>query len=157
MPGIGFLGELDVIEYLTKNKGMEVYIPMKDKGIDLLCTGKNSFFKIQVKTSTFQKGSYFWFDLHEHKLIFSKNTYYIFVCKLYGRRQFMQKSMNMLVIPSLKLKKWVETGRIARKKSNADIFNIFVYPYEKERRWVYRNKGKEIDWTSYWNNFNFLD
>lgn len=157
MPGVGLLGELDVIDFLSKEKKHTIYIPLKDKGIDFISVNKNKFYRIQVKTSMFQKNSYFWFDLHESKLIFSKNMFYILVCKSLGRREFMGRLKNLLIIPSLKLKKWIEDGSIARKESDKRIFNIFVYPDPKNRRWIYRNKGKKIDLTKFWNNIKCLD
>ena len=67
---IGVLGELQVIDYLEKELSYENYIPMKDRGIDLISVKKNNFYYIQVKTSKFQKGSYFWFDLILEKMIY---------------------------------------------------------------------------------------
>jgi len=156
MSGVGFLGELDVIEHLAKQRKHEIYIPLKDKGIDFVSTKNQNFYQIQVKTSMFQKGSYFWFDLYEEKMRYSPNTLYIFVCKVLERRQFMGKSHNFLVIPSLQIKRWAADGKIARKKGARGVFNIFIYPDFKSKKWFYRNKGKKINLTAYWNNFDRL-
>jgi len=55
MSGIGHLGEMAVMDFLQKRKSMEVYLPIKDKGIDLVAVKGGNFYQIQVKTSKFQK------------------------------------------------------------------------------------------------------
>jgi len=150
------MGELEIMEYLRKNFSSEIYIPLKDKGIDFIVIKKDRFYQIQVKTSKFQKRSYFWFDLHKNKLIFDKNTFYIFVCKSLNRRKFMRRKINFLVIPSLDIKKWIREDKIKLKKNSENIFNLFIYPNIEESKWKYRNKGGEIDLTQYWNNLNLL-
>ncbi len=154
MSGVGHLGELEVIDYLRKNLGHEIYLPLKDTGIDFMSTKNEKSFMVQVKTSIFQKNSYFWFDLHKNKLRFSRNIYYIFVCKSLGRRKFMQRKHNFLVIDSLQLKRWIKSGTIPTKKNNDNILNFFIYPNEEEKTWMFRNKGKTIELTSFWNNFS---
>ena len=61
MSGIGHIGEIRVIEFLHKKKDMAIYLPLKDRGIDFIAVRKNHFYQVQVKTSMFQKNSYFWF------------------------------------------------------------------------------------------------
>lgn len=154
MADIGLMGELEVMEYLKKEKGHKIYIPLKDVGLDFLSVGKKGFYGIQVKTSTFQKNSYFWFDLYRNKMIYSKSVFYVLVCKSLKRRRLLGKSRNFIVLPSLTIKKWIKTGAIKRKKNSRNVFNIFVYPSTTSQKWVYHNKGKELDLTRYWNNFN---
>lgn len=154
MSGIGHIGELQVIEHMEKQKGFAIYLPMKDIGIDFIAVKNNKSTQIQVKTSKFQKESYFWFDLHKNKMVYSENTYYIFVLYVLPRRKMLEKSKNYLVIPSLDLKTMIEEGEIALKKGSDNILNIFVYPDEKNKKWIYRNKGQEIDFTKYWNIFD---
>ncbi len=156
MSGIGTQGELWVIEYLQKKKNMEIYLPLKDKGIDFIGTKNNDFYQIQVKTSMFQKNSYFWFDLHKSKMRYHNNTYYIFVCATLARRRFMGKKENYIVIPSREIEKWVQNNDIATKQGNSDVMNIFIYPDVEKKEWYYRNKGKTLDLTIYWNNFDFI-
>lgn len=157
MSGIGHIGEIRIIEFLKKKKDMVIYLPLKDKGIDFVAVKGNNFYQIQVKTSMFQKDSYFWFDLYKHKMIYSKNTFYIFVCATMSRRQFMGKTENYIVVPSLDLKEWIASKDIASKKGDDSCLNIFLYPDQENNRWVYKNKGKELDWTSYWNNFSYFN
>jgi hypothetical protein len=157
MSGIGHIGEINAIDYLRKNMGMSIYIPLKDVGIDFVAIKIIHFYQVQVKTSMFQKNSYFWFDLYKSKMIYSKNTAYIFVCASLGRRQFMDKAENFFVIPSLILKRWINKHSIASKKGNKDCLNIFLYPNFKSHKWHYKNKGKIIDWTKYRNNFSFFN
>tara|TARA_Y100000817_G_scaffold137323_1_gene107687 strand:- start:132 stop:638 length:507 start_codon:yes stop_codon:yes gene_type:complete len=160
---IGVLGELQVIDYLEKELSYENYIPMKDRGIDLISVKKNNFYYIQVKTSKFQKGSYFWFDLILEKMIYSKNTIYIFNCFVNERRTFMGKKRNLLVIPSNDIKNWINKKQIhitTKKKSSGNGTNkairFFVYPDFKNKKWIYKGnskiKEKLIDLTKYWNN-----
>lgn len=157
MSGIGHIGEIQVIEYLQKKKDMVIYLPLKDKGIDFIATKGLQFYQVQVKTSMFQKASYFWFDLYKHKMIYTRNTFYVFVCITMERRQFMGRANNYIIIPSLQIRKWVESRDIVSKEGNDDCLNIFLYPYQNTKEWKYRNKGKELDWTSYRNNFEVFD
>lgn len=89
-------------------------------------------------------------------MVYSENTYYVFVLYVLPRRKMLKKAKNYLVIPSLDLKELIESGEIVLKQGSDNILNIFVYPDEENNKWVYRNKGKEIDLTKYWNNFSEL-
>ena len=96
----GKIFEEFVNSFLSEILG-HTFIPvggLKDRGIDFVSVLENKFYQIQVKTSKFQKGSYFWFDLHKNKIVYSKNTYYVFVCKSLGRRRFMNKKHNFFII-----------------------------------------------------------
>ena len=79
MSGLGHIGELQIIDVLQKKHNFEIYLPIKDKGLDFIGLKNNSSIQVQVKTSKFQKESYFWVDLHKNKMIYSKNTFYIVV------------------------------------------------------------------------------
>jgi hypothetical protein len=157
MSGIGHLGEMEIMDFLQKKKSMAIYLPLTDKGIDLLAVKGSNFYQIQVKTSKFQKTSYFWFDLYGKKMVYSANTFYIFVCYTLGRRQFMSKTYNYFIVPSLHIKQWINDGILVTKKNDSDCFNVFLYPDEDSKCWEYRNKGKKIDWSPYWNNFACFD
>ena len=110
MSGLGHIGELQVIDHLQNKEGCTIYLPMKDKGIDFIAVKKNISTQIQVKTSKYQKNSYYWFDLSVHKMEYSPNTAYIFVLYTLPRRKMLGRARNYLVIPSLKLKEWIERG-----------------------------------------------
>ena len=155
MSGIGHIGELQTISELEKEK-FSIYLPMKDKGIDFIAVKNNSAAQIQVKTSKFQKESYFWFDLHKSKMVYSENTYYIFVLYVLPRRTMLGKARNYLVIPSLKIQEMINSKELILKKGSNDIINFFVYPEEENLGWVYKNKGKAKDLTEYWNNFESI-
>ena len=43
MSGIGCLGELQVIDELQKKHTVEIYLPLKDKGIDFIAVGNNNY------------------------------------------------------------------------------------------------------------------
>ncbi len=155
MSGIGHIGELQAISQM-ESEGYAIYLPMKDKGIDFIAVKDNLSTQVQVKTSKFQKNSCFWFDLHKSKMVYSENTYYVFVLYVLPRRKMLGKANNYLVIPSLDLKQMIESESIALKNGSDNILNIFIYPDEEDKRWVYRNKGQEIDLTQYWNRFGEL-
>ena len=156
MSGLGHIGELQVIDELQKNQKVEVYLPLKDKGIDFIGVYNNNSVQIQVKTSKFQRNSYYWIDLYKSKMIYSKNTFYIFVLYVLPRRKMMGKSKNFLVIPSLDIEKFIKRKSIVSKKGDDNCLNIFIYPVLDDKKWVYRNKGSEIDLTKYWNNFDLM-
>ena len=153
MSGIGHIGELQVINELQKNQNVEIYLPMKDKGIDFIGVGNNNSVQIQVKTSKFQKEQYYWFDLYKNKIIYSENTFYIFVLYVLPRRKMMGKSKNFLIIPSSDLKNYVSENFVP-KKNDENCLNLFIYPNEKDKTWIYKNKGSTLDLTSHWNNFS---
>ena len=157
MSGIGHFGELWTMEYFQKQMDMQVYLPLKDKGIDFIATKDEKFFQIQVKTSMFQKNKYFWIDLYRSKMVYTANTFYIFVCATLPKRSFMGKRKNFLIIPSLKLKEWIEKDNLITKKNDSNCYNIFIYPDFENKEWVYKNKGKTINLTEYWNNFYPFD
>ncbi|WP_372777388.1 hypothetical protein [Litorivivens sp.] len=155
MSGIGHIGELQAISEF-ESVGYAIYLPMKDKGIDFIAVKNNRSTQIQVKTSKFQKESYFWFDLHKSKMIYHENTYYVFVLYVLPRRKMMGKAKNYLVIPSLDLQSMIESGSIVSKQGNENILNIFIYPDESEKTWKYKNKGQEVNLTKYWNSFGCM-
>ena len=152
MSGIGHIGELQVINELQNNQSVEIYLPMKDKGIDFIGVGNNNSVQIQVKTSKFQKEQYYWFDLYKNKIIYSENTFYIFVLYVLPRRKMMGKSKNFLIIPSLNLRNYIKENFVP-KKNNEDCLNLYIYPNEKDKTWIYKNKGSSLDLTKHWNNF----
>jgi len=157
MSGIGHLGELEVINHLEKEEGFAVYLPIKDKGIDFVAVKNERCYQIQVKCSLFQKGSYFWFDLKKDRLLYGQGIVYVFVLYTLPRRKFMGRAKNFLVIPSMAIRAWVTAGTLVTKKGNANIINVFVHPDFENEKWVYRNKGREIDLTPFWNNFAALE
>ena len=157
MSGIGHIGELQVINEFQRRQNVEVYLPMKDRGIDFIGVRNNKSIQIQVKTSTFQKEKYYWFDLYGHNMVYSKNTFYIFVLYILPRRKMMGKSKNYLIIPSLDIQSYISKGIFVPKQNNENCFNVFIYPNEKDKTWIYKNKGKSIDLTKYWNNFNLIN
>ena len=55
MSGLGHIGELQIIDDLQKNHKFEIYLPLKDKGLDFIGLKNNSSIQVQVKTSKFQK------------------------------------------------------------------------------------------------------
>jgi hypothetical protein len=156
LSGIGHIGELQAIEEFEKKHKFEIYLPMKDKGIDFIGVHNNSSVQVQVKTSKFQKSKYYWMDLYKNKMIYSENTFYVFVLYVLPRRKMMGKSKNFLVIPSLDLKEFIENKYIVSKKNDDNCLNIFIYPLLDEKKWIYKNKDSEIDLTRYWNNFDLI-
>ena len=153
MSGIGHIGELQIINEFEKKLKCEIYLPLKDKGIDFIAINSKSHntYKIQVKTSMFQKNSYFWFDIKKNRII--KNSFFIFVCFTLNRQKFNNKKYNYFVIPSEIILKWIENEDVLFKKNSNDIVNFFVYPpNEKCKNWLFKGKGKQIVLDEY-----FLD
>ena len=157
MSGIGHLGELEAINHFEKEEGFAVYLPIKDKGIDFVVVKNERCYQIQVKCSTFQKNRYFWFDLKKDRLLYGQGIVYVFVLYTLPRRKFMGRAKNFLVVPSMAIRDWVTARTLVTKKGNANIINLFVYPDFENKKWVYRNKGREIDLTPFWNNFAPLE
>lgn len=153
MSGLGHVVELQVIEHLEQD-GCEIYIPLKDKGLDLVAKKGATFYSVQVKTSKFQKESYFWFDLHKSKMVYSPTTIYVFVLYITPRRRMMGRRKNYLVIPSLDLRQLITSGQMPLKKGSNDIVNVFVYPDENAMSWTFKNKTKTVLLTKYWNDFS---
>jgi len=89
-------------------------------------------------------------------MVYSENTFYVFVLYVLPRRKMMGKSKNFLVIPSLDLKEFIENKYIVSKKNDDNCLNIFIYPLLDEKKWIYKNKDSEIDLTRYWNNFDLI-
>jgi hypothetical protein len=160
MSGLGHIGELQIIDDLQKNHNFEIYLPLKDKGLDFIGLKNNRSIQVQVKTSKLQyptqKRSYYWIDLHKNKMVYSKNTFYIFVLFVLPRRRMMGKRKNYLIIPSLDLKKMISKNHLSTKKNDPNIMNIFIYPDLVNKKWIYEGKGKKLDLTKYWNNFQCL-
>ena len=157
MSGLGHIGELQIIDDLQKNHKFEIYLPLKDKGLDFIGLKNNSSIQVQVKTSKFQKNSYYWIDLHKNKMVYSKNTFYIFVLYVLPRRKMMGKRKNYLIIPSLDLKKMISNNKLSSKKNDSNVLNIFIYPDLENKKWMYKGKGRTVDLTKYWNNFKYLE
>ena len=80
MSDIGHLGALKAMDLLRKKLRMDIYVPLVDEGVGFVAVRQDSFYRTQVKTSMFQRNSYFWFDLCKNRIIYSENTIYSFVC-----------------------------------------------------------------------------
>ena len=150
MSGIGMLGEISAIE-VFRREGYEVYIPFKDIGIDFLALKNNKVFRLQVKTSKFQKGKYFWFDLYKSKLVFQESVFYFFVFYHGERRTFLGSKKNFLCVPSMQIQDWISQNKLPSKKGNNDVINFFVYPDFKNKVLLFKNKSSILDLTSFHN------
>src|ERR1035437_7556244 len=128
MSGIGNLGEIQTIDFLKKEFGFAIYLPLKDIGIDFIGVKRDSLFQFQIKTSAFQKNRYFWFKLNKRKMVYGKNIYYIFVCYTMPRHNMMGKAKNYIIIPSFDLKKWILSSRIPLEKGSNSVCQIFLHP-----------------------------
>jgi len=157
MSDIDYIGETKTIDVLKKKKGMQIYLPLADKGIDFIAGKGTHIYQIQVKTSMFHKSTFFWFRLFNKKMVYSKNTFYIFVALPLNRRQFMGKVENYFVVSSLEIKKWISEKKIASKEGDDNIFDLYIFSDRENKKWLYKNKGKQLDWTKYWNNFSCFE
>ena len=89
-------------------------------------------------------------------MVYSENTFYVFVLYVLPRKKMMEMSKNYLVIPSLDLKEYIENKSIVSKKNDDNCLNIRIYPLLDEKKWIYKSKGSELDLTKYWNNFDLI-
>jgi len=151
------MGELQIIDELQKQHKFEIYLPLKDKGIDFIGVKNNNSVQIQVKTSIYQREDYYFFNLHKSKMVYTKNTFYIFVLYVLPGGKMMGKKRNFLILPSLVLQEMIKNESIVSKKGDAEILPIFIYPDEEGRKWIYKFKGKSVDLTNYWNHFDLLE
>ena len=140
-------GEYLVGSYLEKNyRNLNVWVPTKDTGIDLLVTDKRnrSSISLQVKFSKdflvthvsdiFQAGlkACGWWTLNREKIKNSKADYWVFVLQA-----FNQTTQHFIVIqPSLLLKK------LTSLHGSAKTIHTYMWVTSKEKCWETRGLNK---------------
>lgn len=141
----GKAGELLVANELLR-RGFDVYIPLVDTGIDMICLINRKPVLIQVKESreyATKKRRRYWQKISEKSLIENKaeNMFYIFVLK-------SKREVNYLVFPSEFLYRIKD-----ELDKKADLFWLY-FDVEQDR--VVEGRKSHEDLTKYLNNFGLL-
>ena len=68
----------------------------------------------------------------------------------------MGKAENYFVVSSLEIKKWLSEKKIVAKEGYDNIFDLYIFPDQENKKWTYKNKRNQLDWTKYWNNFSYF-
>jgi hypothetical protein len=139
----GRAGELLVAGELLR-QGFDVYLPLVDTGIDLICLVNHKPVFIQVKESReyqLKKKKRYWQRISETSLINTRemNMFYIFVLK-------SERQVNYLVLPSEFL--YGIKNQLYRKD---DSFWLY-FDFEGDK--VVEGRRSHIDLTKYLNNFD---
>lgn len=142
----GKSGELMVAAELL-SRGIDVFLPFVDCGIDLVAIVENRFVQLQVKQSKLYerngKFTHYWQQIikdtfHKNK---GSNVYYIFVLK-------RETELNFLIVPSM----WIE--------ENAEHFSTtkkkWFFYFEIEDGRVTETRKSKLDMTRFLNNWNLL-
>lgn len=137
-------------EYLTgehieqKFPDLRVWVPTRDRGIDLLVThaSKRRQVSLQVKyskdfrithaASQEKLRAFGWWTLQRGKIVQSPADYWVLV--LYG----LARSVDFIVIPPDRL-----LGRLKRLKGHQDRYQVYIWTTETNRAWETRGLGKE--------------
>jgi hypothetical protein len=139
----GKAGELLVAAELL-SRGIDVFLPLVDCGIDLVAFIEKRFVQIQVKKSKF----YLEADCYWQQIIketFHKNkgadVYYIFVLK-------RETKVNYLIVPSF----WIDEN--AERFSTTKNKWFFYFKIEDGR--VTETRKSKLDMTRFLNNWDLL-
>ena len=141
-------GEVVVGEHIEHGyKNVEVWVPTKDTGVDLLITPKNhkKALSLQVKYSkNFPSGlndaklekelrACGWWTLNRQKIVQSKADYWIFVL-----RGFESSDFDFIIIPPAELLRRLDT--LYPKKLNS--CHTYIWVTEMKKCWTTRGLGK---------------
>jgi len=139
----GKSGELLVAAELL-NRGIDVFLPFVDCGIDLVASIEMRFVRIQVKKSKFYptEGCY-WQEIiretfHKNK---GSDVYYVFVLK-------HETEVNFLIVPS----KWIEENAERFSTTKKKWFFYFELENDKARE----TRKSKLDMTQFLNNWDLL-
>lgn len=136
-------GEVVTGDYIERTfKGVNVWVPTKDTGVDLLVSGKNKkVLYLQVKFSRDFLATYMnaefqkplracgWFTLDRTKIANSPADYWIFAFAGFERR-----SMDFVIIPPSDLLKRLDAIHPVKKKK----CHILMWVTEKQECWETR-------------------
>jgi len=125
-------------------QGFDVYLPLVDTGIDIICLVDRKPVFIQVKESreyTIKRGKRYWQRISEKSLIENKadNMFYVFVLK-------SEREVNYLILPS----KFIYNIRDKLDKK-AGLFWLY---FDIEEGKVVEGRKSHEDLTKYLNNFD---
>jgi hypothetical protein len=167
-------GEIVVGQHIEHNyRNVEVWVPTKDTGVDILVTGKKNkkAISLQVKYSkNFPFGlndaklekeirACGWWTLYREKIVQSDADYWIFVL-----RGFESSDFDFIILPPAELLRRLDV--LYTKKLN--ICHTYICVTEKKKCWTTRGLGKtdmsliaqgqykndERDFGDYLNNWN---
>ena len=142
----GKSGELLVAAELL-SRGIDVFLPFVDCGIDLVAIVENRFVQLQVKQSKLYerngKFTHYWQQIikdtfHKNK---GSDVYYIFVLK-------RETEVNFLIVPST----WIEENA---ERFSATKKKWFFY-FEIEDGRVRETRKSKLDMTPFLNNWDLL-
>lgn len=139
----GKAGELLVAAELL-SRGIDVFVPFVDCGIDLVASIEKRFVQIQVKKSKFYPNvGCYWQQIM--KETFHKNkgvdVYYIFVLK-------REREVNFLIVPSI----WIEEN--AERFSTTKTKWFFYFELENGR--ATETRKSKLDMTPFLNKWDLL-
>lgn len=141
-------GEIVTGEYIEREyKNVEVWVPTKDTGVDLLVRGKNNkkVLSLQVKYSKnfpsglndveLEKGlrACGWWTLNREKIAKSVADYWVFAL-----RGFESSEFDFVIIPPTELLRRLDA--IYPKKLNS--CHTYIWVTEKNKCWATRGLGK---------------
>ncbi|RLI40855.1 hypothetical protein DRO69_12350 [Candidatus Bathyarchaeota archaeon] len=140
---IGKAGELLVANELLR-EGLDVFIPLVDTGIDIICLVDHKPILIQVKESRLYPDGRYWQRIRKDALLKNKadNMFYVFVLKA-------ENYVNYLVLPSTFLYDNLEKLDVD-KKGMIDLYFVIKNGHVKETR------KSNLDLTEFLNNFKLL-
>jgi len=139
----GKSGELLVAAELL-SRGIDVFLPLVDCGIDLVAFIEKCFVQIQVKKSRFYSDAgCYWQQIIKETFHKNKGTdvYYIFVLK-------REIKVNFLIVPST----WIEEN--AERFSTTKKKWFFYFELEKGR--ARETRKSKLDMTVFLNNWDLL-
>lgn len=139
----GKSGELLVAAELL-SRGIDVFLPLVDCGIDLVASIEKRFVRIQVKKSKFYPNAgCYWQQIvketfHKNK---GSDVYYVFVLK-------RETEVNFLIVPST----WIEenAGRFSTTKKK------WFFYFEIENGKAKETRKSKLDMTGFLNNWDLL-
>ena len=139
----GKSGELLVAAELL-SRGIDMFLPLVDCGIDLVALIENRFVQIQVKKSRFYREvDCYWQQIIKETFHKNKGTdiYYIFVLK-------RETEVNYLIVPSVWIDENAKRFGTTRKKW------FFYFKIEDGR--VTETRKSKLDMTRFLNNWELL-
>lgn len=141
---IGKAGELLVANELLR-QGLDVFIPLVDTGIDIICLVDHKPILIQVKKSRRHPDGRYWQRISKDALLKNKadNMFYVFVLKA-------ENYVNYLILPSTFLCDNLEKLGIDKKGIMIDIYFVIKDGHVRETR------KSNLDLTEFLNNFEVL-
>jgi hypothetical protein len=139
----GKAGELLVAAELL-SRGIDVFVPFVDCGMDLVASIEKRFVQIQVRKSKFypNEGCYWQQIIREN---FHKNkgadVYYVFVLK-------REEEVNFLIVPSM----WIEENAEGFSTTKKKWFFYFELEHGRARE----TRKSKLDMTCFLNNWDLL-